>query len=253
MLRNLSDRGSQFLERPARALCLLIAVALSMEIAQYVPEAIPGAHAIGEVVRNLAYALIGAVVFHWLIVQIPTRRRQRAAYAFNEMAFRVLLIAEPGLLKQYQHAAEKLGEDLDIWHQESLSRFSIRLNEDFPGVFGPDRAGLLHTTVEIGVPRAMADLSRSASYLHPDVAHALSQFPLQEGLTTVLQVRRTPSGGVEPAQDAHITWSLLEAARRLYAVLLSSGAYDSRIFQGFVGDDPPMKLTPDVLIKSDSG
>jgi hypothetical protein len=162
------------------------------------------------------------------------------------MTFRLLLVTGPGLLKQYQHAAQKLGEDLDIWDQTSLSQLATRINDVQPAIFGPERASLLQTTVDIGIPRALADLGRSAAYLDSDVAHALSQFPLQDGIT-VLQVRRTPSGGIEPHQDVHITWSLLEAARRLYPALLDSGAYDSTIFKGVSGGH---ELTPDVLIRT---
>lgn len=247
MLKRLAGHASELLQQPLRALLYLSAVALGVELAQYVPEYLPGGHAVGEIVRNLAYALIGAVVFHWLIVEIPGKRRRVATYAFNEMAFRLLLISGPGLLYQYQHAAKLLGEGLDIWDEASLSAFAKKLNAALPTAFGPERAGLLKSTVELGVPRSLAELSRSASYFDPEVAHALSLFPLQEGIT-VLQVRRTPSGGVEPTQDAHITWSLLEAARRLYPALLASGAYSPSIFEGYVGD-PPVPLTPDVLIK----
>jgi len=204
-----------------------------------------------EFVRNLAYALVGAVVFHWLVVELPDRRRRRATYAFNEMAFQILLISGPGLLFQYQHAAKLLGAKLDIWDEASVSDFALKLHALQPAIFGPDRAGLLQTTVDLGIPRALAQLSRSAAYLDPDVAHALSQFPMQEGITT-LQVRTTPTGGVAPNQDVHITWSLLEAARRLYPALLAAEAYGPEVFQGFVGD-PPQPLDSNVLIPAAPG
>lgn len=240
--------GARFLQRPARALLILLAVVLGVELAQYVPEAFPGAHALGEVVRNLAYALIGAVVFHWLIVEIPARGLRRSTYEFHRMTFQTLLVAGPGLLRMYQDVAEHLGEDLNIWEAPSLARMARKIDASAPDLaFGPARVSLLQPTVEIAIPRALADLSSSAAYLEPEVAHALSQFPRQDGIT-ILQVRRTASGGVQPEQDAHITWSLLEAARWLYLALLQSGAYDSSIFQGSVGN-PPSKLTPDVLIK----
>ncbi len=218
-LAQLGDHGARLLRRPSKALPLLLVIALSVELGQYAQEFFPGAHALGEVVRNLAYALVGAVVFYWLVVEVPAARRQRASYAFNRMSVQVLLIVGPGLLRPYQQAAEQLGHELDLWDESSLKNLATRIATVAPGFFGPERCGLLQSTAEIGVPRALAELSRSASYLDPDVAHALSHFPIQDGLT-VLQVTRTQSGGVEPGQDAHITWSLLEAARRLYPVLL---------------------------------
>lgn len=64
------------LDQPMHGLLPLSAVALGIEIGQYWSEWFPGAHAIGEYVRNLAYALIGALIFNWLIVEIPARRRR---------------------------------------------------------------------------------------------------------------------------------------------------------------------------------
>lgn len=243
------ERGrARLLRRPTRALPYLPTVAVSVELAQYVHEFFPGAHALGEVARNLAYALVGAVLFHWLVVELPSARRQHATYEFNRVSVQLLLISGPGLLWQYQHAAAVLGHELNVWDEASFKALADKVATAAPSVFGLERAGLLQSTVELGIPRALAELSRSASYLDPDVAHALSQFPLQEGLS-VLQIRRTPSGGIEPSQDAHITWSLLESARRLYPVLLSTGAYGPDIFEGYVGD-PPVQLKPDVLVRA---
>jgi hypothetical protein len=71
MLKRLAGHASELLPQPLRALLYLSAVAFGVELAQYVPEYFPGGHALGEIVRNLAYALIGAVVFQWLVVELP--------------------------------------------------------------------------------------------------------------------------------------------------------------------------------------
>ncbi|RHW46379.1 hypothetical protein D1832_06005 [Dermacoccus abyssi] len=47
-------------------------------MAQRWHELFPGAHAVGEVVRNLAYALLGAVIFERIIVEMPARRRRKS-------------------------------------------------------------------------------------------------------------------------------------------------------------------------------
>lgn len=240
-----SGSAARFLQRPAHSLPALLAVALCVEIGQYVPEMFVGAHAIGEVVRNLSYALVGAVVFQWLVVEVPAARRRRATYEFSRMTFQLLLSTGPGLLYQYQKAAEVIHEPLDVWDQGSLRRLAVKLDSLAPDVFGPQRAALLNNAVTLALPRALADLSASASYLDPDVAHAVSQFPRQDGIT-LLQVQRSASGGVVPHSDVHVTWTLLEAARRLYTALLKSGAYDADVFQATVGD-PPFRLSAEVL------
>lgn len=245
MFTRSSGAAARFLQKPARSLPVLLAIALGVEIGQYVPEAFPGAHAVGEIVRNLSYALVGAVVFQWLVVEVPAARRRRATYEFNRVAFQLLLSTGPGLLYQYQHAAKILQEPLDVWEEGSLHQLALKLNSLTPAVFGPERAALLSNAATLAVPRALAELSASASYLDPDVAHAVSQFPRQDGIT-VLQVQRTSSGGVVPHSDVHVTWSLLEAARRLFTALLKNEAYDASVFEATVGD-PPVRLSAEVL------
>lgn len=238
---------TRVLQRPALSLPPLLAIALAIEMGQYFPEVFVGAHALGEVTRNLCYALIGGVVFQWLVVEIPSKRRREATYQFNRNAFQLLLITGPGLLSMYQQVAGILNERLDVWDEGSLAALSKKIAAvDLRGVFGPDRAGLLLTTVDVGVPRALAELAASASYLDLDVAHALSQFPSHDGLN-VLQVQKDHSGCVLPHSDVHITWSLLEAARRLYAALLTSGAYGPEVFEGYAGE---VRLSADVLVRA---
>jgi hypothetical protein len=161
------------------------------------------------------------------------------------MTFQLLLSTGPGLLYQYQHAAEVMHEPLDVWDEASLHRLAVKMDSLAPDVFGPKRAALLNNAATLAVPRAIAELSASASYLDPDVAHAVSQFPRQDGIS-LLQVQRSASGGVTPFSDVHVTWTLLEAARRLYTALLESGAYDAEVFQATV-DDPPIRLSAEVL------
>lgn len=238
-----STRAGRLLFMPGRVLVTLLAIVLAVEFGQYIPEAFPGAHALGEVLRNLSYALIGAVIFHWLIVELPARRRRRSTYEFHRLTINNLLVFGAGLLAPYQEAAKKLGEQLDAWDQASLHRLATRIAkmqqvalaagqlQPEQAFFGPSRTGLLHTVIDIALPRAMSDLAASASYLDDEVAHALSQFPRQDGMQA-LQVRVDSSGCITPELDVHIVWTLLEAARRLYAALLDTGAYDRSVFQG---------------------
>jgi hypothetical protein len=230
-----------FLDKPMRAVPPLLVLALAIEIGQYWPDAFPGAHAIGEVMRNLAYALIGAIIFSWLIVEIPAGRRRRSTYAFHQETFRTLLTLGLMLLKPYEENAKLLGANLDVRSKDSLDDLATKLDAVAPIFYGKERADTLSQIVDRMVPMAVAALGPSVGFLDLDVAHALSQFPRQDSLT-MLQVRRTPTGGVEPFLDVLITWTLLEAARPLYQALLSAGAYDSSIVQGFVGS--PGRMVP---------
>ncbi|QDO89936.1 hypothetical protein FNH13_17705 [Ornithinimicrobium ciconiae] len=210
----------------------------------------------------MTYALIGATIFHWLIVELPARRRRRSTYEFHRQTFQVLLTPGPGLLDPYQTAAAALGYKLDPWNQGDLQRLASKIEQRMEALineggmdpnrtfFGPDRANMFRTVVELAVPRALSDLSSSATYLDEEVAHALSQFPRQDGMS-VLQVTTNERGCIAAARDAHIVWTLLEAARRLYDAGLDVGAFDRDFFQARVtrGDGVEIALSDDVLTK----
>lgn len=228
-------RATDFLQRPGVALPTLLGIAMAVEGAQYVPEIVPGGHAFGEVVRNLAYGLFGAVIFHWLIVELPDRRRRAASYVVHKQTFQTLLAMGPGLLHQYQTCARHLGVDLDIWDRTSIFRMARRM-EEIPGMLGPRRAGLLRSTVDIALPRCLADLGASLSFIDQDVAQALARFPRHDGIQ-FLQVVRTEEGALEAHSDAHVTWTLLEAARHLYRELLATGAFGPEVFEATVNGE----------------
>lgn len=245
------------LRRPLVVLSAMLGFVFAVELARYVPEFVPGGAAVGEVLRNLAYALIGATLFHWLIVELPARRRRRRSYEFHHFAFTNLLVWAPGLLVVYQDGAPKVGKKLDAWDKMSLIEVARAMDAYQPEVFGPKRAGLLRNVVEIGVPGILADLASSASYFDEEVNHALSQFPRQHGVTNTLQVTTGGAGHVDPDLDAHVVWTLLEAARRLYSELLATGAYDRTVFSGEWTtkssdgvDQESIELSDEVLFRS---
>lgn len=241
----------QLRRHPWRVLFGFACIAIVLELLQYESEGFPGAHAGGEIVRNFAYALAGAQIFHLLIVELPRRRRQRITYDFCRQTMQVLTTFPAGLLKPYQLAAEASGFELDPWDQNSISGFADHLVSGGHDAtfFNGDRTSMVKQCVETAFPRALAESSPSVAHLDTEVSHALSMFPRQEGLTKVLQLRLTPAGSIEPAQDAYITWTLLEAARGLYQALLAVNAYDSTFFQAEIGTPPnTIKLSDDVLL-----
>lgn len=228
----------------------LFVLAGSTELLQSVPEVLPIGHALGEVIRNLAYAIVGALIFQWLVVELPARELRRKTYDFNRQTFEVLLAAGPGLLEPYRQLARLTGEELDVWSQEAVGKFATTTMAPVLSSQA-DRVRLVRVITETGIPRALSQLSTSVAYMDPEVAHALSMFPRQDGLTPVLQVRETSAGGIEPQQDVHIVWELLEAARRLYRALLDSDAFDSTIFQA-VWSSPTLgevRISDDVLVR----
>lgn len=72
------------LDHPVRALVVLVPTALAIEFAQYHPEVVPGGHAVSELIRNITYGVIAAIIFEWLIVELPARRRRQATYEASE-------------------------------------------------------------------------------------------------------------------------------------------------------------------------
>lgn len=240
------------LRRPFWVIAGLLLVAATIELAQSVPEVVPGGHGLGEIVRNLSYAIVGALVFQWLVVELPARERRRKTYDFNRQTFEMLLAAGPGLLEPYRQLAKLTGQRLDVWDREAIGRFATTTMAPTLST-EVDRVRLIRVITETGIPRALSQLSASVAYIDPEVAHALSMFPRQDGLTTVLQIQETPAGGIDPERDAHIVWELVEAARRLYRSLLDADAYDSNIFQA-VWSSPALgdvRISEDVLVRND--
>lgn len=215
--------GDYVLDHPAASLTPLCCIALGIEIAQYWPEFVPGAHAVAEFFRNVAYGLIGAVVFSWIIVEIPARRRRRVAYEFNKLAFEWLLTIGPSLLQVYRAGHPSGREAVDIWDRKSVSDCAQAIARTQPG-FYVEQARTLRTGID-GVQLALDGIGRVQGSLDPDVAHAIGLFPGKVGLVQLLQIDSDGNGGMSPGRHAHITWELAEGARRLYAALRKSVPY----------------------------
>lgn len=220
-LQRWRERGARLvrdiLDRPMRGLVPLLLLALGIELGQYWTELFPGGHAIGEFVRNLAYALIGALIFNWLIVEIPARRRRRAAYEYHKLDFETLLGLGPACIAQYRHFNPPGAPVLDSWDKKSVWECAKRTAEHQPLHFAPQRAQLLAVSFQ-GVQMTLDGMKSSTFFFDPDVAHALALFPGTVGVRQ-LQVTQDNNGFIPWQRDAHIVWELLEASRRLYPAL----------------------------------
>lgn len=217
--------GERLAAKPMRSLLPLILLAAGIEIAQYWPERVAGGHASGEIVRNLAYALIGALIFQWIIVEMPERRRRRAAYEFNRLAFEVLVSTGASLIAIYRHARPPGAPELDSWSEESVAARASAIAAHSPEAFGNQRANTLRHVI-LGVQLALDGMRVAQSYFDADVAHALALFPGSVGIRQ-LQVLPTPDGSIHWGNDARIVWELIEAGRRLYPALRSNVPYIS--------------------------
>jgi hypothetical protein len=200
-----------------RALIPLVLIALAIELAQYQPEVVRGGHAMGELVRNLAYALIGALLFNWLIVEIPARRRRRAAYEYHKLDFETLLMLGPASIAEYRRFRPKDAPELDAWSKKSVFECAKQIAEHLPIYFGPQHVARLAHGIQ-GIQVTLDGMKSSQFFFDPDVAHALALFPGTVGLNQ-LQVTRDDRGFIPWQRDAHIVWELLEASRRLYPAL----------------------------------
>ena len=212
---------------------MLSAVAFSIEIAQSWPAIVLGAHPVGEFVRNLAYALIGAVIFHWLVVQIPEERRRRAAYVANWQALDLLVKMGPAQIALYRLARPASAASLDVWSESSVRSFAAEIESEVPSFFDAWRARSLGTAI-MGVQMALEGMEGSRIFFDADVSHALAVYPSTKGFQQ-LQIAEDAAGRMEWSRDAHIVWQLLEGSRRLYDALRLSAPYvEFRIEEGQV-------------------
>lgn len=207
--------------KPIWTIVALGVVALTIEVCQQWPEFFFPGHAIGEFVRNLAYALIGAVLFNWILIEIPAQRRRRVAYPRHQLAFQLLVQSGPLMLAWYRGAATQLGvggPSLDAWNRASLENFVRSIYEKNPANFGHQRRQLLGNMVR-GIQISLDGMEAASYFFDPDVAAALALFPAEKGLN---QLQPPAADDPEPwKRDVHIAWELLEASRRLYDALQS--------------------------------
>ena len=225
----MSSGTAQWLQRallrPVWTLIVLAAVALTIEVCQQWPEFFFPGHAIGEFVRNLAYALIGAVLFNWILIEIPAQRRRRSAYLRNLQALKFLVQAGPLTLAWFRGAGKRLGlaeYEPDGWDQPSVTDYIREVYGKNVQSVTAERRKLL--VVNIQAVQLMLDGLDSASYfLDSDVALALAHYPATKGLN---QLQPPAADDPEPwNRDAHITWELLQASRRLNEALTANAPY----------------------------
>ena len=212
------------LVRPWWTLSGLVLIAAFIEFAQYWPEVIPGGHALGEIVRNLAYALIGAVIFHWAVVEYPDSRRRLRAYAHHELDLQLLAITGLGLLNQTRHYASVIGlkEDVDAWDQVDVQRVCADVWRFAGPAYQRSRHAMLGFAV-MGVSTALDGLARSSPFFDADVTQAIAQFPSTTGIHQLQLLAITDPD--QALRDGHIVWELLEGARRLHRSLRASASY----------------------------
>ena len=207
--------------KPIWTIVALGLVTLTIEVCQQWPEFFFPGHAIGEVVRNLAYALIGAVLFNWILIEIPAGRRRRIAYQQHFLALQFLVQAGPLMLAWYRLAAKKLeleGQTLDSWSRGSLETFVRAIYHERPANFGAERQQTLTTVIQ-GIQLSLDGLDAATYFLDPDVAAALAHFPAAKGIN---QLQPPEANDQEPwKRDVHIAWEHLEASRRLHEALQS--------------------------------
>lgn len=211
--------------RPVWTLIALAAVALTIEVCQQWPEFFFPGHAIGEFVRNLAYALIGAVLFNWILIEIPAQRRRRSAYSRNLQALKFLVQAGPLTLAWFRGAGKRLSlteREPDGWDQSSLTNYVHDVYKKNVQQVSDERRKLL--VVNIQAVQLMLDGLDSASYFFDsDVALALAHYPATKGIN---QLQPPAPDDPEPwKRDAHITWELLQASRRLNDALTANAPY----------------------------
>ncbi|QBE49635.1 hypothetical protein [Leucobacter triazinivorans] len=212
--------ASRILRHPLQASVALLLIAVSLEVAQYWPEVVPGGHVLSIVIRNLAYALLAAVVFGWLVVEVPKRTRERRTYSDYEIHLQTLAGLGPIALVPYRHYVRGPGVDFDSWDANELAEAAKVIASQDPAFFGPERTGLMSHYI-LAATKTQQTLAPLVSFMSEDVAHAVLSFP-NDWRLDALQMAYTDNGTIDPVRDAHLVSSLLAGSRSIYAAMKAS-------------------------------
>lgn len=213
----MSRLGVHLAAKPHRAIWPLCVLAVLLEVGQFWPEVVPGGHIVSVFGRAVIYSLIAALIFNWIVVDIPQRRRRRVVYEYNKTSFEILLMAGPTSLVQYNATYPPERARFDVWDEGGVTARAEVIANRGASFFGPERSKLMGVTI-MSVQYALDGIRASQSFLSLDVAHAISMFPGTTGLNQ-LQIEQLPNGHISWKRDAHIVWQLTVAARRLYLAL----------------------------------
>lgn len=204
----LASKLSSLLARyPFRWFVILAISLLGIELSQSLDEVASGAHEVSEVTRNLLYALAGALIFNWLLVDLPRRRVEFNAYTAHFDELTILATKMPHFVSQARLFTPS-GATLRSRSLLDLASILSHVPETgVPRSHDKTEAPLqaLHWTFS-EVARLLHSLQRARGQLHSDIVAALDDFPLSdlENLqahgafkldTGRPPSRRTPDGG----------------------------------------------------------
>lgn len=216
------NAASWVLARPGRSIAALTVLAATLELAQHWPAPSAGIHALGEVTRNLTYALLAALLFHWVIVQLPEQRRRHAIYSYRKLELEWLVKVGLSELACYRRLSSPQVLDLDVtldpWDRESIFNVAEAISRRYPEYFTNVRGNELASHILV----AQDCLDACTTVLHlldPDVAKELGVFPAMVGVRRLQPPPPDSDLQVRWQRDAHIVWELLEGSRRLWAAL----------------------------------
>ncbi len=185
---NIAELIRRSLIHPTRTLLFLFAIVVTIEVAQYWPEWIVGGHALGEIIRNLSYAVIAAVVFHWIVVEYPERQRRERSYQYHKMAFQFLAGIGLSLLNQARYTSTLLGiqKPLNIWDSREVQKLCADVWRAMPPSMLRERYAFLKNAL-VGVETSLDGVKESVNFFDAEVAQAIAHFP-----SCVLSTRSRP-------------------------------------------------------------
>lgn len=182
MLSKLASKLSSLLARHPFCWFVILAISLvGIEFSRPLGEVAFGVHEASEVARNLLYALAGALIFNWLLVDLPRRRVEFNAYTANFDQLTILATKMPHFVSQARLFAPS-GATLRSRSLVDLASILSHVPETgAPRSHDKTEAPLqaLHWTFS-EVARLLHSLQRARGQLHSDIVAALDDFPLSD-------------------------------------------------------------------------
>lgn len=151
---------------------LLFLAAMSVELLQSIPEIVPFGHALGEIIRNLGYALAAAYLFHFVMIELPQSERERLALRLCEPKILTIIEAPSSLVRRVMKGGGVEGSGVARTRLELIKALKSLGGVVWLGGTPVSLANLIETLRQL-IAGSMSEIGGQVPFLPPSLQQAL--------------------------------------------------------------------------------